>query len=207
MMPDMERWPLLLALGITMIVGLAAWLGTRRHRRPDARLAADALDPYRHWVQSAFLLVTGDCDYGHLSGAEARRMLAHWWDVYGPEEHRRVLVALARPRERDSAWDLLRFVLVSRLGVAAGFTPPELGWAELLPIARRLQAAYPTWRAMAQAYVHARRQWLGLPLDGSADDESMIHILDNLARLDDARWREQPYDTPLTLSDREHPHE
>lgn len=179
----------LVAVGVSLTAALLGlWLWTRP--APDARLAADARDPSRRWVQNAFLLVTGDRDYAHLPGAEARRMLAHWWEVYGPLEHRRTLERLAADDGRDHAWPLLRYILVSRLGVAAGMLADEVSWSEILPIARRLQAAYPGWRAMAQAYVQARRQWRELPLDGSADDDGMITILDNLARLDDDRWKE-----------------
>jgi hypothetical protein len=190
-----EHWPLVLALSLT--AGAGVWLWTRRRPSAAALLEADAKDPYRRWVQNAFLLVTGDCDYAHLSGAEARRVLAHWWDVYGPVELRRTLRRLADPSQGEHAWPLLRFILVSRLGVAAGMVHDEVSWDEILPVARRLQAAYPSWRAMAQDYVRARRQWRDLPLDGSADDEGMTTILDNLARLDDTRWRELDYKAEL----------
>ncbi len=190
--------------GASLTVAFAVALVLRHRRRPDARLTADAEDPYHRWVQNVFLLVTGDCDYAHLPGAEARRMLAYWWDVYGPVEHQRVLRGLRESHAHDSAWDLVRFILVSRLGVAAGMIPLEVSWAEILPVARRLQAAYPDWRAMAQSYIQARRQWRNLPLDGSADDDGMMQILENLARLDDERWREQSFDTPLQQHDPEH---
>ncbi|MEX1363211.1 MAG: DUF1266 domain-containing protein [Nannocystaceae bacterium] len=193
-----QQWPLVAA--VVLALGVGVWLFARRPG-PDARLAADARDPYRRWVQGAFMLVTGDEDYAHLPGGEARRILAHWWDVYGPLEHRRTLATLADDSGRDHAWALLRFILVSRLGVAAGISSEELSWAEILPVARRLQAAYPSWRAMAQAYLQARRQWKGLPLDGSADDDGMKQIVDNLARLDDARWAQLPWQTPLFTAD------
>lgn len=194
-MRTVEHWPLVLALGLT--AGAGVWLWARRRPSAAARLQADAADPYRRWVQSAFMLVTGDCDYAHLPGAEARRSLAHWWDVYGPVELRRTLRQLAEPADRDHAWPLLRYILLSRLGVAAGMLPDDVSWDEILPVARRLQAAYPSWRAMAHAYVQARRQWRELPLDGSGDDDGMKHILDNLARLDDTRWQELDYKAEL----------
>jgi hypothetical protein len=194
-MRAVEHWPLVLAVGLA--AGAGVWLWARRRTSAADRLESDARDPYRRWVQSAFMLVTGDCDYAHLPGAEARRMLAHWWDVYGPLELRRVLRQLADPSGGEHAWPLLRFILVSRLSVAAGMTPDEVSWDEILPVARRLQAAHRSWRAMAQAYIRARRQWRGLPLDGSADDEGMKHILDNLSRLDDTRWQALDYEAPL----------
>lgn len=202
MMPAVEHWPFVLAASLGAATGV--WLWARRRSAPDVRLRADAADPYRRWVQNVFLLVTGDCDYAHLPGAEARRMLAHWWDVYGPLELHRTLRSLAQHADdgeavptRDHAWPLVRYILVSRLGVAAGMLADDVSWDEILPVARRLQAAYPGWRAMAQAYVQARRQWRALPLDGSGDDEGMMNILDHLARLDDTRWKELDYTTEL----------
>lgn len=194
-MPAVEHWPLLV-LGVSS-TAMGVWLWSRRRPDAQARLEADARDPYRRWVQNVFLLVTGDCDYGHLPGAEARRILAHWWDVYGPLEHRRTLDRLAADEERDHAWPLVRYILLSRLGVAAGMLADEVSWDEIVPVARRLQAAYPGWRAMAQAYVQARRQWRELPLDGSGDDDGMKTILDNLVRLDDTRWAELAWDSEL----------
>lgn len=198
-----QHWPLVIGASLALAIGV--WLLARRPG-PDARLALDARDPARRWVQNAFMLVTGEHDYAHLPGGEARRILAHWWDVYGPLEHRRVLASLGEDAGRDHAWGLLRFIVVSRLGVAAGLCSDEVSWADVLPVARRLQAAYPGWRAMAHAYVRARRQWKSLPLDGTADDASMQQILENLARLDDTRWAELPWETPLLSTDPEHHH-
>lgn len=203
MMSAVEHWPLVLAASLGAATGV--WLWVRRRPSPDARLEADARDPYRRWVQNVFLLVTGDCDYAHLPGSEARRMLAHWWDVYGPLELGHVLQELARSapesEPRDHAWPLVRYVLVSRLGVAAGMLADEVSWDDILPVARRLQAAYPGWRPLAQAYVQARRRWRELPLDGSGDDDGMKYILDNLARLDDTRWKELDFDIELVAAE------
>ncbi len=200
MIAAVETWTVVAGTSAALLtLGLAwAW---RRRGRADRRLVEDARDPYRRWIQGVFLLVTGDCDYGHLSGGEARRILAHWWDVYGPLEHHRLLQHLADAGGHDNAWDLIRFILVARLGAAAGLIDQGVSWAEILPVARRLQAAYPSWRAMAQSYVQARRQWKQLPLDGSADDQSMNQILDNLARLDSTRWTELDFHAELVLDE------
>lgn len=178
------------------ILGLATTLWLWRRPSATQRMADDAALPYRRWVQNVFLLVTTDCDYAHISGAEARRILAHWWEVFGPMQHRHTLAQLANER-LDHAWNLIRFIVVSRLGVAAHYYDDELSWAEILPVARRLQATYPDWRAMGQAYVLARRHREGLPLDGSADTAGMRQVLDNLARLDDTRWAQLDFKRPL----------
>lgn len=196
-------WLIVAASTLVLVAGVGLWL--RRRPSTEDRLATDAQDPYRRWVQNVFFLVTGDCDYAHLPGAEARRVLAHWWDVFGPMQHRQTLAELSN-QNLDHAWNLLRFMLVSRLGVAAHYYDDDLSWSEILPVARRLQATYSDWRAMGQAYVLARRHWKELPLDGSADDQGMQQILDNLMRLDDTRWAQLDYKTPLRHGEEDHHH-
>lgn len=163
-------------------------------RRASDRARADASDPFKEWVQSVIAIVTRDCDYAYIDRAEARRILAEWWDVQGPIEFRRTLDELGHAGRPDNAWDLVRFMVVARLGVAAGHWHDDEAWGAIRPIALRLQRAYPGWSAMAQAYVHARRQWRRLALDGSEDDDTMRWITDNVARLRDERWSRLAFD-------------
>lgn len=181
---------------LAMLAALALVWAIARLRAPDPervmreRLEADGRDPFKRWVQSVFLIVTGNCDYAHLSRGEALRILTRWWEIHGPVEHGRVLQSLAESGRPDNAWDLVRFVLVARLGVAAGWIDDAPSWQAIQPIARRLQRAYPDWSAMAQGYVLARRQARGLAPDGTEDDGAMDAIRDNIAHLRDGRWRE-----------------
>ena len=55
---------------------------------------------------------------------------------------------------------------------------------------------------MAQAYVVARRQWKGIAIDGSEDDDGMRRIHDNVARLRDGLWTGVDWDTPLSDGER-----
>jgi hypothetical protein len=189
----------LLAAALVVLVLLLAL----RRRGPDPqqvmnqRLEQDAADLYKRWVQNAFLIVTGNCDYAYLGRAEAVRLASSWWEVHGAAEHRRALAGFAAAGRPDNAWDLLRFILLARLGVAAGYVDDLGAWAMIRPVAIRLQAAYPDWSAMAQAYVLARRQARELPADGTADDTSTIAIRDNIAHLHGTRWRDMPYRLPL----------
>lgn len=143
------------------------------------------------------MVVTGDCDYAYLARADAVRMLSTWWDVHGPNEHRRTLASLADGSRPDNAWDLLRFILLARLGVAGGFLEDTASWSVIRPMALRLQATYPDWSTMAQAYVMARRQARELPADGTGDDESTRTIRDNVAHLHGGVWREIPWRSSL----------
>lgn len=155
-------------------------------------MASDAEEPFRRWAQCVFCLVTGDCDYAYLPVREAVGMLARWWEVHGPTELRRVLDELAR---EGTAWGGVRFFVVARLGVGAGWLGAEEAWRLGRPVARLLQARYESWAELARDYVIARRRAIGVSEDGSEDDDDMRAILDNLARLQDTVWHEVPFRT------------
>ncbi len=182
-----------LAIAATVGVIALVW-AVARFRAPSTaerrrmRMAADAGQSLKAWAQGAFLIVTGELDYGHLPAAEARQMLIHWWEVHGPHELRDTLGELEHPGRPDNAWDLLRFMVVMRLGCAASYVDEDDGWERIYPVARRLQAAYRDWPEMGQAYVVARRQWKGIATDGSEDDDGMRRILDNIAGLRGDLW-------------------
>jgi hypothetical protein len=164
----------------------------RRRRVAFDRMKMEAEDPLKAWAQCAFLIVTGDCDYGHLAPGDGRRLLQRWWNIHGAREHASTLDDLAAAP--DNAWDLVRFILVARMGVAAGYLGDDEGWDEIRPIAARLRRAYDSWTALGQAYLAARRQWQGVALDGTEDDATMRRIADNIEELRATRWVEVPYD-------------
>ncbi len=191
-------WRIVIAavVGVFLVASLLHRLrAPRRKRAAVDRMQAEAADPLVAWVQCAFLIVTGDCDYGHMPPGEARRMLQRWWNIHGAREHSATLDELAAAP--DNAWDLVRFILVVRMGVAAGYLDDEEGWAEIRPIAVRLRNAYDSWYALGQAYLTARRQWQGVALDGTEDDATMRRIADNIEELRATRWTEVPYDLPF----------
>jgi hypothetical protein len=180
------------------------WLLVRRLRRPsparvmERQMRRDARDPLRAWAQAVFMIVTRDCDYAFIAPAEARRMLRNWWDVHGPHELRTALDLLATSGRPDNAWDLVRFMVVARMGVGARYMTNDDAWDAICPIAKRLQNVYRSWTELGQAYVHARRQWRRFPLDGSEDDAEMRRIVDNIAELRHGMWTRIDYEIDLS---------
>lgn len=193
-------WPYI-AGGVLAVLLLAFII--RRLRTPsrsqvmEQKMRRDATDPLCAWVQAAFMIVTRDCDYAYLSEAEARKMLRDWWDVHGPREHQAALANLAKSGRPDNAWDLIRHVLVTRMGVGAGYISAEDSWDAIRPVAVRLQRVYRNWNELGQSYLQARRQWRHFPLDGSEDDTEMKRIVENIAELRHGMWTRVEYDTPL----------
>ena len=190
-----EHWPIILGVvvGLFLVGSLVHRLrGPNRKKAAADRMEADAEDPLRAWSQAAFKIVTGGIDYGHLGPGEGRRMLQRWWQIHGEHEMNDALDELATGT--DSAWELLRFILVSRMGAAAGYLTDEESWSEIRPIAARLQGAYDSWGALAHAYLNARRQWQEVAPDGSEDDPTMQRIAANIEELRATSWTEVPYD-------------
>jgi len=187
----LDHWPWVLATATLLLTLSMLWrrrVQPRRERKTRAQ--ADAADPLRRWCSVAMKLVTRDCDYGHLLRGEARRMLHRWWHVHGTRELHEALAELGDSPNPDNAWELLRFILVARLGAAAEMIDDDDSWSMITPIAARLQETYVDWEAMAQAYVTARRQWQEIALDGSEDDDTMRWITDNLQSLRAGAWTE-----------------
>lgn len=190
-------WPALLGIAAVVLATLL-WV-LLRLRGPDSaqimqqRMEEDATQPLKRWVQSVFLMVTRDCDYAYISPKEARAMLEDWWDIRSRAEFHSALGRLRTPGRPDNAWDLVRFIVVARLGVGASYWRDPESWRHIRPIAVRLQRCYPSWGAMAQAYVQARRSWRSLALDGSQDDAMMRWVVDNITALRDERWHQQDF--------------
>lgn len=183
----LQHWYWVLAAAVA--VALLARLSRRRRPTTEAsRAEVDARHPVRRWCRAAVELVSRDCDYGHLPRGEARRMLQRWWHVHGQRDLHHTLRELGDSPNPDNAWELLRFILVARLGSAAEMIEDDDAWSMIEPIAQRLQDAYDDWDAMAQAYITARRQWQGIALDGSQDDDTMRWITDNHQSLRAGTW-------------------
>ncbi len=198
----LEHWGVLLLVAAAL--GFVGWRwgrARRTHRmhglERTERDQRHARDPLRRWCDAACRLVTRNDDYGHLGRGEARRMLQRWWHVHGARELHDTLHQLGDSPNPDNAWELLRFMLVARLGAAAQMFDDDESWDAIRPVARRLQHAYEGWTAMAQAYVTARRQWQDMPLDGSGDDDMMQWITENLQMLRAGTWSELPWDLEL----------
>lgn len=194
----LQYWPVIVAVLSALFLTVSMRQRIRRSKSQPTmaeRIAEDANDPTRHWLQGAFMIVTGSCDYGYLSRSEAHRMLVRWWQVHGPRDHARVTDELETAGGRDNAWDLVRFIVVMRLGAAAGHVEQGDSWHCCKAIMPRLQGAYPSWLDLAAAYLNARRQWQGVAADGTEDDDVMLGISQNIAHLREHHWPSTPFES------------
>ncbi len=195
MIPFVRKMLRYTGIGLLLILVWSTLSGWIRRRRAAARYREDARDPFRRWTQGVFGIVSGTVDYADLSTGQARAVLARWWHVHGPRELQAVLHDLGDASAPDTAWSLVRYVVVTRLGIGAGWLDRDEAWAMVRPIARRLQRGYDGWVALGHAYVVARRAAQGLATDGSEDDAGMRAILDHISVLRDSLWNEVGFQT------------
>ena len=195
MIPFVRKMLRYTGIGLLVIFVWSAISGLVRRRRAIARYREDAKDPFRRWTQGVFGIVSGTLDYADLSTGQARAVLARWWHVHGPRELLGVLDELGDDATPDTAWNLVRYVVVTRLGVGAGWLGRDEAWAMARPIARRLQRGYDGWVALGHAYVVARRAAQGLATDGSEDDAGMRAILEHISVLRDGAWNDVGFQT------------
>ena len=56
-------------------------------------------------------------------------------------------------------WDLARYIALCRRAYTAGYLEREEAWDLIMPIARRLQAAFDSWEDLGNNYLLGRRFW------------------------------------------------
>lgn len=66
-----------------------------------------------------------------------------------------------RKRGRNSlvAWDYCRYIMLCRCGYQLGFLSEDEAWGRIMPKARALQAAFPSWSELGEDYLVGRQFW------------------------------------------------
>lgn len=179
---------------VLLIVGVARW----SRNRVQAQMVADAHHPERLWCRGAFgILCSDSLDYAYLDAAANLDMLRHFWDVQKPEQLEAAVSDLER--SEPNAWNLVRAMLLARAAVSPGWWSQEASWSRCFRLGRSLQAAYPSWQAMADDLLRSRRIWRDLHPSGGEDarDATMPAILRQLARMRAEVWLRAPWTTRL----------
>lgn len=181
---------LLIALAVVVLLVIVA----RKLLRPDAAekaWIADAETPFKCWAQGAFFALTSNQDYAYLSDGQVRVMLEDAWDIKDAEGMEAMIAQMEQAQQ--GVWDLVRAMLLTRSAVAVEFMDDDASWERVKVQCQMLQQMYDSWDQQAEHLVAFRRDWLGVPTDGSADDDSMQEVLDDIETARKEIWPDVPF--------------
>lgn len=200
-LPDVPTW-LWVAGGaaclavFATVFGVAMFLLFRKQQAPPNeahRMALDWEHPIRRWSRGCYSIVTRDYDYAYRPKWTKEVVASSWKFRTRPE----LEATLEKLEAGYEAWDLVRFIVVARMGVGMGLWDEDTSWMRITPVVQRLQPRYKSWDELGSAYVEGRREWLDLALDGSEDDDSMREVLETIAVLRAKLWPAIPYNLAL----------
>lgn len=167
------------ALGLVLIARFgsprAAW--SALDRATDASLAVvggstrpldvGAPEPIHTWICEACAVADGGVSWLYAPPGDAVRMLGDDWGVRDRASFERAFATLTeRP---PHAWEDARAIRLAMAAHRANLLPARELWEGIRPTALRLQRRYPNFEALWIDYQLGLRNWLRLPLDGSAD--------------------------------------
>ncbi len=168
--------------------------------KPDAAekaWIADAETPFKRWAQGAFFALTSHQDYAYLSDGQVQVMLEDAWEIKDADGMEAMLQQLEQAQQ--GVWDLVRAMLLARSAVSVEFMDNDASWERVRLHCQMLQQMYDSWDQQAEHLVAFRRDWLGVPTDGSGDDDSMEEVLDDIELARKEIWPDAPFkETDLT---------
>ena len=124
------------------------------------RVQNRSASPVVRWARGAYGLLTGGDDFGELGEDEAQALLESPWGVHDSRALEREINRLEARDSGNEAWDLIRVMLLARLGYSAGYVDESASWQAVTRVALRLQAAYGGWHQLGEAYARGRSEWL-----------------------------------------------
>jgi hypothetical protein len=148
-------------------------------------------EPLHAWITMACGAIDGGASWMNERPEAGQAMLANSWGVNNATLLDMRLGELAA-QEHD-AWGLVRAARMVLAARAANFVDPGGCWSRVRPIAQELQHRYPSFEAIAEAYLVKLRAWKGLPPDGSRDDQELAKYRAFVDRLRAESWRGVPY--------------
>ena len=92
-------------------------------------------------------------------------------------------------------WDYARYVSLCRWGYAAGYLGEAEAWARILPVARKLQRAFASWRELGDNYLIGRQFW---SLQQTRDNGRLyVEVYEKLVADPQSPWNRHAWATSL----------
>lgn len=93
------------------------------------------------------------------------------------------------------AWDLCRYICLCRWGYKVGWLSEEEAYERIMPVARRLQSTYGSWKQMGEEYLVGRNFWSTKHYE--QDKEKTDRILKELLSKPNSPWVKLPWNLNL----------
>jgi hypothetical protein len=205
--------PVMVVLAVLALVVLVVALGLlrsvlamRRSRQYAASFAPLDLPPpsppplldepaVRWWARGAYGLWTGGEDCASWEPSRAQEALSSWYGADDPQGLTATIAALRAGQTGSPAWDQVRAIDLTRIGLAAGYLSVPQADAEVRAIAASLRALYPSWEALAAAFESGMHAWQDSR--GITDEAARGRVQHNLPALRARVWPQIPYGSEL----------
>jgi hypothetical protein len=199
-------WWMFVAGGCSFVVvtaGMIAWTVFMNRMEDDADKAEQAgrgmappthPEPLKAWCAAACASVDGGTSWVDEPAAKARQFLSSMWqvnDAAQAEERLRWCQS-----QEPNAWNLVGALRLALAAHAAQYFDAGRAWGWARPIAQALQARHPSFAAIGEQYLAARRAWKQMPPDGSGDDAEQQGYVQRFAALSAQGFRVD-YRAPL----------
>jgi hypothetical protein len=148
------------------------------------------------WAHGAYSLWTGGEDCATWAPERAQKAFREWYNASSGGQAQNVIDGLRRGQTGNPAWDKVRALDLCRIALAAGYVDADQCRQRSAAIGKELQAAFPSWDALAQAFEAGMQAWQRSR--GVTDSAQLGKVQHNLPKLRAEIWPGIAYGTVLT---------
>lgn len=91
------------------------------------------------------------------------------------------------------SWDFSRYIWLCRFSYLSGYISEEEAWEKIMPVARKLQSTFDSWKGLGQDYLIGREYWTYDPEEAARFQTIYQKLLND----PESPWNLYPWDTNL----------
>ncbi len=146
-----------IGVGVLVLLVIAVYFFLYDGRTPVQMMEEeDGQDPLKRWARGCYTMVIGRHDPGTFKNAAW--MLENSWEIKNRDEVMETLDELRAEPVEDPAWDLVRVIMVARMGAGAKYITDDECWQAIESVRGPLQQQFDSWESMATAYAKGRAE-------------------------------------------------
>lgn len=95
--------------------------------------------------------------------------------------------------KRLMSWDYNRYIWLCRFSYLSGYISEEEAWEKIMPVARKLQSTFDSWKDLGQDYLIGREYWTNDPEEAARFQTIYQKLLND----PESPWNLYPWDANL----------